>query len=100
MGKFKIKRTEGHFEIVDNSEIHIRLGLIDYIYAFTDDLRAFWDHRVDYIDRSSGELIRLIFDRGGIWDVTHNRFLLAEEIADIDKYHAAVKNNTEVYYNV
>ena len=100
MGKFKIKRTEGHFEIVDNSEVHIRLGLIDYIYAFTDDLRAFWDHRVDYIDRSSGELIRLIFDRGGIWDITNNRFLLAEEIADIDKYHAAVKNNTEVYYNV
>lgn len=88
MGKFKIKRTEGNFEIVDNSEVHIRLGLIDYIYAFTDDLRAFWDHRVDYIDR------------GGVWDITHNRFLLAEEIADIDKYHAAVKNNTEVYYNV
>ena len=100
MGKFKIKRTEGHFEIVDNSEVHIRMGLIDYIYAFTDDIRSRHAFRVDYIDRSSGELIRLIFDRGGIWDVTHNRFLLEEEIADIDRYHAAVKNNTEVYYNV
>lgn len=100
MGKFKIKRGEGHFEIVDNSEVHIRLGLIDYIYAFTDDIRSRHAFRVDYIDRSSGELIRLIFDRGGIWDVTHNRFLLEEEIADIDRYHAAVKNNTEVYYNV
>lgn len=100
MGRFKIKRGEGHFEIVDNSEVHIRLGLIDYIYAFTDDIRSRHAFRVDYIDRSSGELIRLIFDRGGIWDVTHNRFLLEEEIADIDRYHAAVKNNTEVYYNV
>jgi len=100
MGKFKIKRGEGHFEIVDNSEVHIRLGLIDYIYAFTDDIRSRHAFRVDYIDRSSGELIRLIFDRGGIWDITHNRFLLEEEIADIDRYHAAVKNNTEVYYNV
>ena len=100
MGKFKIKRGEGHFEIVDNSEVHIRLGLIDYIYAFTDDIRSRHAFRVDYIDRSSGELIRLVFDRGGIWDITHNRFLLEEEIADIDRYHAAVKNNTEVYYNV
>lgn len=100
MGKFKIKRGEGHFEIVDNSEVHIRLGLIDYIYAFTDDIRSRHAFRVDYIDRSSGELIRLVFDRGGVWDITHNRFLLEEEIADIDRYHAAVKNNTEVYYNV
>lgn len=90
-GNFRFPESEFYVKkLKDNMyEIHVTSGLLDFILAFGKDV----------VTPRTGYRVQF-FDRGGIWDISNQRFIGLQELIGLTDYHNKVKANQEVYYNV
>lgn len=102
-GNFRFPESEFYVKkLKDNMyEVHVTSGLLDFILAFGKDVvTPRTGYRVQFFDLSELKRRTLIFDRGGIWDISNQRFIGLQELIGLTDYHNKVKANQEVYYNV